>query len=136
MFLVDTNIVSELRRQRPHKAVLAWIDSIDRRMLFISAVSIGEIQAGIEITRRQDLAKAAEIEAWLEMIEGSWQILGMDGSSFRHWARLMHGQSEALYEDGMIAATAWVHGLTIATRNIADFLPFKVTVYNPFKYHA
>ena len=99
MFLVDTNIVSELRRQRPHKAVLAWIDSIDRRMLFISAVSIGEIQAGIEITRRQDLAKAAEIEAWLEMIEGSWQILGMDGSSFRHWARLMHGQSEALYED-------------------------------------
>ncbi len=68
MYLLDTNVVSELRRARPHGAVLAWLQDVRDEDLHISAVTIGEIQSGIEITREQDQAKAAEIEAWLEQV--------------------------------------------------------------------
>ena len=69
MFLLDTNVVSELRRPKPHGAVVAWLNSIDDVQLFISAVTLGEIQAGIELTREQNAAKAREIESWLERID-------------------------------------------------------------------
>lgn len=136
MFLLDTNVVSELRRQRPHKAVLAWLATTDRRQLFLSAVSIGEIQAGIEITRGQDPSRAGEIEAWLDLAESSRHVLAMDGRCFRRWAKLMHGKSDAYYEDAMVAATALEHGLTVATRNTKDFHQFPVAVFDPFKYRG
>jgi len=136
MFLLDTNVVSELRRQRPHKAVLAWLAATDRRQLFISAVSISEIQAGIEITRGQDPSRAGEIETWLDQVEGSWHALAMDGRCFRRWAKLMHGKSDGYYEDAMIAATALEHGLTVVTRNTRDFRQFPVAVLDPFKYRG
>ncbi len=133
MYLLDTNIVSELRKPRPHGGVVAWLASTDDAELHLSSVTLGEIQAGIELTRDQDAAKADEIEAWLDLVARSYNVLPMDGATFRTWARLMHRRSDTLYEDAMIAATAAVHHLTVVTRNIADFAPFAVRVLNPFE---
>lgn len=132
MFLLDTNVVSELRKPKPHGAVVSWLQSVDDAQLFLSAVTIGEIQAGIELTRDQDAAKAAEIEAWLEQVSATYNILPMDVAAFRYWAKLMHRQSDTLYEDAMIAATAKIHGLTIVTRNIADYQALGMEAFNPF----
>lgn len=132
MYLLDTNVVSELRKPKPHGGVLAWLESVDDTKLCLSAVTLGEIQAGVEITREQDVAKAAEIEAWLDLVASSYNVLPMDAAVFRRWARLMHRTSNTLYEDAMIAATADVHGLTVVTRNVADFKSFGVPLLNPF----
>jgi predicted nucleic acid-binding protein len=132
MYLVDTNVVSELRKPKPHGAVLAWIKAVPDAELFLSVVTIGEIQAGIELTRDQDPGKAQELERWLETVAASWNVLVMDAAVFREWARLMHKASDTLYEDAMIAATARVHKLVVATRNVRDFKRFGVKVVNPF----
>jgi predicted nucleic acid-binding protein len=132
MYLLDTNVVSELRKHRPHGAVVAWLESVDDAQLYLSAVTLGEIQAGIEITREQNPGKADEIEAWLELVARAYNVLPMDAAAFRVWARLMHRRSDTLYEDAMIAATARVHGLTVATRNVADFNALGLDVFNPF----
>jgi toxin FitB len=132
MYLLDTDVISELRRPRPHGAVLAWLSSVEDTELFLSAVTLGEIQAGIELTREQDPAKAAELEGWLELVAGVYNVLPMDAAVFRAWARLMHRQSDTLYEDAMIAATAKVHRLTVVTRNVADFQALGFEVLNPF----
>jgi toxin FitB len=133
MYLLDTNVVSELRKPKPHGAVLGWLRSVDDSQLHISAVTLGEIQAGIELTREQDAAKAAAIESWLALVAASYNILPMDASAFRRWARLMHRQSNTLYEDAMIAATAQVNGLQVVSRNVADFKALGVKVFNPFE---
>ena len=132
MFLLDTNIVSELRKPRPHGGVLAWVQAARDADLHLSAVSIGEIQAGIEITREQDVARADELTAWLDQVATSYNVLPMDATIFREWAQLMHRRSNTLYEDAMIAATARVHGLTVVTRNVGDFGWFGVSLLNPF----
>jgi predicted nucleic acid-binding protein len=133
MILLDTNVVSELRKPKPHGAVLAWFSGVEDLQIHLSAVTIGEIQVGIELTREQDEAKALEIEAWLEQVASSYNVLAMDAAVFRAWARLMHRKSDTVYEDAMIAATAKTHGLTVVTRNVADFKPFGVPLLNPFK---
>ena len=133
MYLLDTNVVSELRRPRPHKAVLNWIEAVPVDRLFLSAVTVGEIQAGIERTRDQDTAKAAELETWLGRVIDGYGILPMDLVAFREWARLRHRQSDSLFEDAMIAATARVHRLTVVTRNVRDFHKFEVELFDPFK---
>jgi predicted nucleic acid-binding protein len=132
VFLLDTNVVSELRRPRPHRAVVAWLQSVDESDLCLSAVTLGEIQAGIELTREQDAGKAAEIEAWADLLAASYNVLPMDSESFRVWARLMHRKSDTLYEDAMIAATAKVHRLVVVTRNVGDFSGFGLELLNPF----
>ncbi len=132
MYLLDTNVISELRRIKPHGAVVSWIQSIEDKDLYLSAVTIGEIQAGIEITREQDATKAMQIEQWLDLVADSYNVLSMDSTVFRVWAKLMHRTSETLYEDAMIAATAKVHHLTVVTRNVADFQGIGVKLFNPF----
>lgn len=132
MYLLDTNVVSELRKPKPHGAVLQWIKDIPDLDLHISAVTIGEIQAGIELTREQDAAKATELEQWLDLVSSSFNVVAMDAAIFRAWARLMHRTSNTLYEDAMIGATAKVNKFTVATRNVKDFKSFGVNVVNPF----
>lgn len=133
LYLLDTNVISELRKPRPHGAVVAWLQSTAEADLHLSAVTLGEIQAGIELTRERDAAKASEIEGWTDLLAASYSVLPMDGETFRIWARLMHRKSDMLYEDGMIAATAILHELTIVTRNVADFAQFDVRLLNPFE---
>ncbi|KZC98313.1 type II toxin-antitoxin system VapC family toxin [Oceanibaculum pacificum] len=132
MYLLDTNVLSELRRLKPHGGVVAWLEDVEDTDLYLSAVSVGEIQIGIELTRRQDQPKAAELQDWLNAIIATRQILPMDAPAFRRWAQLMHGRSNTLIEDAMIAATALVHGLTLVTRNIRDFQDFGVALIDPF----
>lgn len=134
MYLLDTNVISELRRSNSHKAVLKWIAGINADQLFLSAVTIGEIQAGIDITREQNTTKAEELEAWLAKLLASHQILPMDAVTYRMWAQLKHRQSNTLIEDAMIAATAVVNRLLLVTRNVNDFTRFDVEVLNPFEY--
>ena len=131
-FLLDTNVVSELRRPRPHASVLAWLEGVVDADLHFASVTVGDIQAGIERTREQDPAKADEIHHWLDQVCDTFNILNMDGPAFRCWTQLMHHQSDTLYEDAMIAAIAKVHQLTVVTRNVADFKPFAVPLLNPF----
>jgi toxin FitB len=130
--LLDTDVISELRRKRPHGAVVAWLQTVPDANLHISAATIGELQVGIEMTREQNPARAAEIETWLDAVAATYNVLPMDVRIFRAWARLMHRQSGSLVEDAMIAATAVVHDLTVATRNSRDFQKLGVRIFNPF----
>jgi len=132
MYLLDTNIISELRKPKPHGAVLEWYKNIADEDLYISAVSIGEIQAGIELTREQDKKKAESLELWLQDIANAHNILPMTSGTFILWAKLMHTQSNTVREDAMIAATAIEKKLTVVTRNTKDFRRFKITLLNPF----
>ena len=134
MFLLDTNVVSELRRPRPAAPVLDWIRHQSAEHLFLSAVTVGEIQAGIELTREQDATRAEQIEAWLDQVLDAYEVLVVDAPVFREWARLMHRRSNTLMQDALIAAVAKVHRLTVATRNVRDFRPLGVSVIDPFEF--
>ena len=132
MYLLDTNVVSELRRRKPNPTVVQWLESVPAERLFLSAVTAGEIQAGIEVTREQDSKKAEELEGWLAQVVASHEVLSMDANVFREWARLKHRRSNTLIVDAMIAATAKVHALTVATRNLTDFNTLGVSTFDPF----
>lgn len=132
MFLLDTNIVSELRKPKPHGGVVAWVSAHEATSLYVSAMTIAELQRGVEMTRERDSEKAQQIEAWLEQLIHTGQVLAMDAGVCREWARLMHRRSDALVEDAFIAATATVHRMVVVTRNVRDFKTFGVQTLNPF----
>ncbi len=132
MYLLDTNVVSELRKTKPHGGVVAWLHSVPDNDLAIPAVVIGEMQAGAERTRSQNIAKSEEIELFIDQVLSSFSVLPLDARIFREWARLIHGKSRDLTEDAMIAATARVHAMTVVTRNIKHFAIFDVKVFDPF----
>jgi predicted nucleic acid-binding protein len=132
VYLLDTNVISELRRQRPHGSVVAWLQEIADADLHLSAVTLGELQAGVEVCRERDPEKASEIEAWIDQVAQTWNVLPLDGRTFRAWAKLMHRQQDHLLADALIAATAIVHHLVVVTRNVSDFSAFGVRIVNPF----
>lgn len=134
MYLLDTNVVSELRRPKPHRAVLAWMQAVNDADLNVSAVTLGELQAGVELTRDQDKVRAQQLQDWVDRVAATYRVLPMDGAAFRMWATLIHRQSDMLNEDAMIAAIARIHRLTVVTRNVGDFASFGVKVMNPFKH--
>ncbi len=140
MYLLDTNVVSELRKLKPHGAVVEWLQGVADNDLSISALTIAELQAGAERTRRQDKEKADSIEAWIDQVSQAYEVIPMDASTFREWARLMEGKmegkSDRLLEDAMIAATARVRRLIVVTHNVRDFKPFRVEVFDPFTFRA
>ncbi len=134
-FLLDTNVISEMRKIKPHGGVVAWLETLRVEQIFLSAVTMGELQDGVELTRRQDPAKAREIESFLTSMEMSFAFVPMDHACFREWSRLMFGKPDALREDAMIAATARIHGFTVATRDEKDFKHLGIDIVNPFKFH-
>jgi toxin FitB len=134
VFLLDTNVLSELRRVRPHGAVVAWLNSAPKTSLLICAVTLGEIQRGVEMTPARDPAKAREIEIWADKLENSFAVIPTDAAVFRRHARLMQPRSDSIYEDALIAATALVHDFVVVTRDVADFESFGARVLDPFHF--
>jgi predicted nucleic acid-binding protein len=132
-YLLDTNVVSETRKPRPHGAVMGWLGAMELGSTFLSAVTLGELQVGIEKTRQQDPQKAEEIERWANQLAATYEVLPMDAGCFREWARIGYDRRLGLLEDAMIAATARVHRLIVATRNERDFRQLDVQTFNPFK---
>ena len=136
MYLLDTNVISETRKPRPHQGVLAWIASVPTSDMYLCAVTMGELQKGIERTRRQDPQKAEEISRWVDLLASAYEITPVDGRIFREWATLMYGRSEDRWEDVLIAATARIHRWIVVTRNVIDFEDLDVKVLNPFSASA
>lgn len=132
MFLLDTNVVSELRRPKPHGAVLSWLEVTPAEALFLSVVTLAEVQRGIELTRERDGAKAQQLERWLDAVASTWSILPLTGPICRRWARLQHGRPREAIEDLLIAATALEQNLVVVTRNVKDYKGLGVRWLNPF----
>jgi toxin FitB len=131
MYLLDTNIISELRRPGPHAGLIAWLSGIAPDQVFISAITLGELQAAVEKVRQQDPGRAEIIESWIDSVAVSHNVLPMDGDAFRRWARLMHAKPADLIADAMIGATAAAHNLTVVTRNLRDFERLGVPAFDP-----
>jgi predicted nucleic acid-binding protein len=112
--------------------VLAWIRSIHQSELFLSSVTMGELQRGVEITLRQDPVKGREIAEWIDRLASVYEVLVPDTIVFREWARLMYGRPEDKWEDVLIASTARRHRMMVVTRNVRDFEGLGVEVLNPF----
>jgi predicted nucleic acid-binding protein len=132
-FLLDTNIVSELRRgARTQPDLLAWFDQQPARSLFLSIVSIGEIRQGIEKLRRTDSRQAGALDRWLHGLTQYYEdrLLYADGAVAEEWGRLRAGRNVPVI-DALLAATARVHDLTLVTRNVRDFRALPVRVLNP-----
>jgi predicted nucleic acid-binding protein len=135
MFLLDTVVLSELRkppRQRDQNLV-RWIGEVPSQDLFISVLTVGEIERGIERQRQVDPSFAENLATWLDVVLRTYQsrILPVDIAIARRWGRLSHRIGNKGL-DLAIAATALEHGLTVATRNVSDFEPTGVSVFNPF----
>jgi predicted nucleic acid-binding protein len=136
MFLLDTDVISELRR--PDKAdrnVVAWAGTIPAATFFLSAISILEIELGVLLIARKDAAQGAVLRAWIDdqiLPRFDGRILAVDTAVAQRCARL-HVPDPRAERAALIAATALVHGLTVVTRNVADFEPVGVALFNPWE---
>jgi len=137
MFLLDTSVVSELRKIRLGKAdgrVAHWADSIDATELYLSVITIQELEIGVVLVERRDPSQGAVFRAWLNahvLPAFSGRILVVDTAVAQRSARL-HVPDPRPVRDALIAATALVHGMTVVTRNVADFEPTGVSILNPW----
>lgn len=138
MYILDTNVVSELRKVRLGKAnihVAAWADSVDATDLFLSVISIQELEIGVLLAERRDPAQGAILRTWMNshvMPAFNGRILDIDTAVVQRGARL-HVPDPRPIRDGLIAATALVHGMTVVTRNVSDFAPTGVPTLNPWE---
>lgn len=138
MYVLDTNVVSELRKVRAGKAdpnVAAWAESVDAADLFVSVITIMELELGVLSIERRDATQGAVLRAWLEqhvLPEFSGRTLPIDTAVAQRCARL-HIPDKRCERDALIAATALVHGMTVVTRNVVDFQPTGVTLLNPWE---
>lgn len=138
MFVLDTNVVSELRKARAGKIdpnVAAWAESMDAADLFVSSITIMELELGILSVERRDAVQGSVLRSWLEqhvLPEFSGRTLPVDTAVALRCARL-HVPDKRGERDALIAATALVHGMTVVTRNVADFEPTGVPIINPWK---
>ncbi|MDF1827256.1 MAG: type II toxin-antitoxin system VapC family toxin [Legionellaceae bacterium] len=134
-YLLDTNIISELVKKAPNKSVLKWIDSLDNEALYLSVISLGEIRKGI--SGIQNLVRQEKISNWLETELPEYfeeRILNIDSKIADMWGRLQGKKKGYILPaiDGLIAATAHVHKLTLVTRNTKDFMYTSIDVINPW----
>jgi len=138
MYLLDTVVLSELRKRRPNPNVVAWIDAVALADLFLSVVTIAEIELGIERQKRVDAAFASQLAGWLDVTLRAYgaRILPMTTAIARRWGRLAAAQIGNREPDLAIAATALEHGLTLVTRNVSDFTPTGVVTLDPFNLPA
>lgn len=138
MYVLDTNVVSELRKVRLDRAdanVAAWTESVDAAELFVSAITIMELEFGVLSIERKDATQGAVLRVWLEqhvLPEFSGRTLPIDTAVAQRCARL-HVPDKRGERDALIAATALVHGMTVVTRNVADFEPTGVIILNPWQ---
>lgn len=138
MYLLDTNVVSELRKARSGKAdknVAIWADSVDAADLFLSAITIQELEIGILLLERRDHTQGALLRAWLNnhvLPAFTGRILPVDTAVAKRSAKL-HVPDPRPVRDGLIAGTALVHGMTLVTRNVSDFEGTGVLILNPWK---
>jgi hypothetical protein len=133
-FLLDTNILSEVRKPKPHGGVIAWFTAFHSAGFGIPSIALFELQMGVELLRSKDAHRAAAFEFWVSRIAAGTNVLSFDSEASREAARMLAGKPAHLFADGMIAAIAKVNGLTIATRNTRDFESFAVSLVNPFEY--
>jgi len=135
MFLLDTNVLSELRRrERTHPKVAAWADSVQAADLFLSAITILEIEAGTLMLARRDVAQGAVLRAWIDdkvLPAFAGRVLAIDTAVAQHCARL-HVPDPRAERDALIAATALVHRMCVVTRSVSDFQPMGVELLNPW----
>jgi predicted nucleic acid-binding protein len=132
-YLLDTNVVSELRKRHPDPHVLAWYDTVTSAEIYISALTIGEIRLVIERLRRKDNAQAGLLEHWLHGLRATYQdhIIDVDAAVAEEWGRLNVPDPLPVI-DGLLAASARIRGWTLVTRNTADLARSAVMLLNPF----
>lgn len=132
-YLLDTNVVSEVRRRQGEPRVRAWLRSVPSTDLFLSVLVPGEIRRGIERLRRTDPAQAAALDGWLNELDRRFadRILPVDRRVADLWGRL-GAERTVPVEDGLMASTAVVHAMTFVTRNVSDVAGLGVTVLDPW----
>jgi len=133
-YLIDTNIISEVRKgSRCNPRVSAWYASIADEDIFLSTLVLGEIRKGVELARHRDAVKAAALERWLGDVEAAFEgrVLGVDNAVSDRWGRMSAIRPVPVI-DGLLAATALTHGLTLVTRNDRDVAGLGAMVLNPF----
>lgn len=133
-FLLDTNVVSELTKQRPNENVEAWFRTVAATDLHVSVVTLGEIRKGVELKRRTSVRRAAAFEAWLDNLTLQYRsrILPFDEAAADRWGRLMAADASLPVEDGQLAATALVRGMTLVTRNTRHLAATGAVLHDPF----
>jgi toxin FitB len=136
-YLLDTSVVSELRKREPDTRVLAWYAAVQPADLYLSVLTIGEIRRGVERLRRRDPPQAARLERWLTGLNLSYRdrIVAVDASIAEEWGRI-NVPDPLPVVDGLLAASAIAHDWTLVTRNVRDVQRCGVRLLNPFEPHA
>ena len=131
MFLLDTNVLSAIRKRVPEATV--WLSTVERGTTWVSVITLGEIARGVHMKRRRDPVAAARLERWHKLVQDLYRdrLYDIDEEIVLEWGRIDALRTRDV-ADGLIAATALVHNLTVVTRNVADFADTGVRVVNPW----